>query len=69
LRRGAIAVSRISRHHAYVPTRFQQEPLWGRRSVFYLEDKPLLVSEVFLDAFVATLNRPERLAISLPIDG
>lgn len=55
LQRSAIAVSRISRHHAYVPADLQQEPLWGRRSVFCLDNKPLLVSEVFLDAFVATL--------------
>ena len=26
----------------------QESPIWGRRSVFYLQDKPLLVSEFFL---------------------
>lgn len=31
------------------------QPLWGRRSVFRVLDKPLLVSEVFLPEFVATL--------------
>lgn len=25
-------------------------PIWGRRSVFHLDDKPLLVSEIFLSA-------------------
>ena len=28
----------------------QPQPIWGRRSVFYLQDKPLLVSEMFLPA-------------------
>jgi len=28
----------------------QPPPIWGRRSVFYLQDKPLLVSEIFLPA-------------------
>lgn len=56
LRRSAIAVSRLSRHHAYLPAHWIGDSLlWGRRSVFYLEHRPLLVSEVFLDAFVDTL--------------
>lgn len=56
LRRSAIAVSRISRHHGYVPAALLREsPLWGRRSVFYLDGKPLLVSEVFLGSFTRTL--------------
>ena len=33
----------------------QPPPIWGRRSVFYLQDKPLLVSEIFLPAI-----RPEN---------
>jgi chorismate--pyruvate lyase len=28
-----------------------QAPLWGRRSLFYLDGKPLLVSEIFLPGF------------------
>ncbi|BFM18650.1 chorismate lyase [Maricurvus nonylphenolicus] len=31
-------------------------PLWGRRSRFYLDNKPLLVCEIFLDAFNQTLS-------------
>ena len=31
----------------------QPQPIWGRRSVFYLQDKPLLVSEMFLPAINA----------------
>lgn len=56
LRRSAIAVALISRDHAYVPCHLvNNQPLWGRRSVFYLQQKPLLVSEVFLPAFTAQL--------------
>jgi chorismate lyase len=59
LRRSAIAVAQIRRHHNYVPdTLIQQDSLWGRRSVFYVEDKPLLVSEVFLPAFLTQLSKP-----------
>ena len=30
------------------PEKNRPEQIWGRRSVFYLSDKPLLVSEIFL---------------------
>lgn len=53
--RGAMQVSRIGPERTYVPPDLQQHvDLWGRRSVFELERKPLLVSEVFLPAFVQT---------------
>ena len=61
--RSAIAVARISRDHAYVPAALAgATPLGGRRLVFTLQQlscrqKPLLVSEVFLPAFVARLAR------------
>src|SRR5690606_12036795 len=56
LQRSAIAVSCINRHHHYLPVSLEgDEPLWGRRSVFSLEQKSLLVSEVFLPAFTAHL--------------
>lgn len=59
LTRSAIAVARISRDHAYVPAELVgNQPLWGRRSVFYLHRKPLLVSEVFLPAFADQLALP-----------
>jgi len=52
LKRSTIALSFISRHHSYVPTEFLgNASVWGRRSIFVLEDKPLLVSEVFLPGF------------------
>lgn len=55
LKRSPIALSRISRHHAYVPERLMNaEPVWGRRSIFYIDQKPLLVSEVFLSGFPVT---------------
>lgn len=53
LQRGAMEVSCIGPEHAYVPPALQEGAhLWGRRSVFRLERKPLLVSEVFLPPFV-----------------
>jgi chorismate--pyruvate lyase len=56
LTRSAIAVARISRDHAYAPSDLvNNHILWGRRSVFYLQEKPLLVSEVFLPDFIARL--------------
>ena len=55
--RSAIAVARISRDHAYMPAELcGMGHLWGRRSVFYLHAKPLLVSEVFLPDFIALIE-------------
>lgn len=52
LERSPIALSLISRHHAYVPEALVADSqVWGRRSIFSLDDKPLLVSEVFLPGF------------------
>ena len=52
LKRSPIALSLISGHHGYVPRELiAHSPVWGRRSVFSLDDKPLLVSEVFLPGF------------------
>ena len=50
--RGEIEVARVTRQQAYVPAAIMAgPPLWARRSRFYLDNKPLLVSEVFLDTF------------------
>ncbi len=55
LKRSPIALALISRHHAYVPAELIGEtPVWGRRSIFSIDDKPLLVSEVFLSSFPQT---------------
>lgn len=52
MRRGEIEVAQIGKQHRYLPTSIKgEQPLWGRRSKFYLDNKPLLVSEVFLDTF------------------
>ncbi len=57
LARSTIAVARISRDHGYLPENLVgDQQLWGRRSVFYLQQKPLLVSEVFLPAFADQLD-------------
>ncbi|NIB39449.1 chorismate lyase [Pseudomaricurvus alkylphenolicus] len=45
------------------------KPLWGRRSVFSVYGKPLLVGEVFLPDFVATLapkDPPPQLELYVP---
>jgi chorismate--pyruvate lyase len=55
--RSAIEVAPITLDHGYVPPRLcGEQSLWGRRSVFYLHTKPLLVSEVFLPDFVSYLR-------------
>lgn len=55
--RGAMEISRIRPEQDYVPPRLQGNAiLWGRRSAFWLEARPLLVSEVFLPAFVQHLR-------------
>lgn len=41
MRRGKFQISRL-------PSTDRKQPLWARRSVFFLSNKPLLVSEVFL---------------------
>lgn len=62
--RSPITLARIGAIHDYVPARLinmsranGSDPtiLWGRRSVFSLRGKPLLVSEVFLPDFIASL--------------
>ena len=56
LQRGPIAVAAISAHDRYLPAPLTAgQTLWGRRSVFYLGAKPLLVSEVFLPALSARI--------------
>lgn len=55
--RSTIEVATITPDHGYVPPRLcGEQTLWGRRSVFYLNAKPLLVSEVFLPDFVSYLR-------------
>lgn len=57
MRRSEIALARITGHHNYMPRHLLgTEPLWGRRSIFFVDDKPLLVSEVFLDNLIQMLE-------------
>lgn len=53
MRRDELEVARIHRDHRLYHKAISlldkvPDSIWGRRSVFYLDDKPLLVSEIFL---------------------
>jgi len=53
MRRDAPEIARIHPGHdiflqAVQHSRARPAAIWGRRSVFYLDNKPLLVSEIFL---------------------
>lgn len=57
LERSPLEIARIASGQGYVPASYAGlDTLWGRRSVFRLRAKPLLVSEVFLPDFVASLT-------------
>ncbi len=51
LKRGEIEVARVPGHRLPAGLVDPAQRLWGRRSVFRLEGKPLLVSEIFLPSF------------------
>ena len=51
MRRGEVEVATLKPNDAlYANTRCKNETIWGRRSVFCVGGKPLLVSEFFLPA-------------------
>ena len=55
MRREAVQVAMLPlKHvaHKYVETDEMDEPVWGRRSVFRVAGKPILVSEYFLPALL-----------------
>ncbi len=54
MRRGGIQVSRVP--GSLLQHDLSDEPVWGRRSVFYLADKPLVVSEYFLPSLFELLE-------------
>ena len=57
LRRDPLEISRFAVGDPRLPEALQADrELWGRRSVFYVHDKPILVGEVFLPEFLATLT-------------
>lgn len=72
LQRSPVVVARFSQGNRYVPATLQgEQPLWGRRSVFRLDNRPLLVSEVFLDHFTRFVQQdrdprpsPDRLSVA-----
>ena len=58
MRRGGVELARLAAGqdmHAAATFHLAQRPaeIWGRRTVFRLADKPLLVSEIFLPEFPA----------------
>lgn len=49
MERSTIEIALLSPAELSVPV---SQPVWGRRSVFYLHHQPLLVSEIFLPGFI-----------------
>lgn len=66
LRRGALELACLRPGEPLFERAFagacEPQPIWGRRSVFHLQDRPLLVSELFLPA----LLRADAAAASAP---
>lgn len=57
LQRDPLEISRFTPADPRLPSIIDtQGELWGRRSVFYVHRKPILVAEVFLPEFLATLK-------------
>lgn len=57
LERSPMMIARFTSSADIVPLQYQTKTLWGRSSVFYVDQKPLLVSEIFLPSFFNTLAR------------
>ncbi len=52
MRREPFEIARINASHDLLPNDLKSEQyIWGRRSLFFLRSKPLLVCEIFLPAF------------------
>jgi len=61
MRRGEVQVTRLQPGdavHGHVFADGDGPPVWGRRSLFRLNDKPLLVSEFFLPEMLAAAPEP-----------
>jgi len=58
--REPVEVAFLSTERAHLPERLShiKDPLWARRSVFRLDQKPLLVSEIFLPDFKPYNQKP-----------
>lgn len=63
LRRSAMEIARVHRSNTLLPSGLNQlnAPLWGRRSVFYVDHKPLLISEFFLPTFTPYNRHLEKI--------
>ncbi len=64
MRRGPMQAARLLAGHAVYQLAIEAAPgvpeeLWGRRSLFYLGGKPLLVSEIFLPALARSESERE----------
>lgn len=55
MQRSAIEISRLEPHNFNYPS---EQRCWARRSVFKLDNKPLLVAEVFLPTFGEFYGQP-----------
>lgn len=62
MRRGKLEIASIHPSQVALPAALGvfDAPLWGRRSVFYLTGKPLLVSEIFLPTFTPCHSDPYK---------
>lgn len=65
MRRSEVEIADIRAVHAiyhaavqHLPARRRSQSIWGRRSVFHVGNKPLLVSEVFLPSILAAPCSP-----------
>lgn len=64
MRRGKLELARVLPARVALPQELGifDTLLWGRRSVFYIADKPLLVSEIFLPTFSPINAAPNDLS-------
>jgi len=64
MRRGKLELARVQPTKVALPLELGifDTPLWGRRSVFYIAEKPLLVSEIFLPTFSPVNSAPNDLS-------
>jgi len=64
MRRGKLELARVLPGKVALPRELGifDTPLWGRRSVFYVAEKPLLVSEIFLPTFSPVHSAPNDLS-------
>lgn len=59
MKRGPLQITQTSPHRLAMETESAaDDSLWGRRSVFYLHNKPLLVSELFLPSILNASPKP-----------